>query len=106
MSLGRRLIRRRLKAECVDEYIRYHRAVPPELMEAYRTAGVLQLSCFVHEDDLVVFIEYDAEVMAREGVALSRNPVEQEWQALMRTLNHPDFEPLEYGEVFHLPREG
>ncbi len=106
MALERILIRRVLKPECVQDYIRYHQQVPPGLMDAYRKAGVRQLSCFVHENDLVVFIEVDGEAWANAQADLRHNPVEQNWQALMRTLNLPGFEPLTYEEVFHLPREG
>ncbi len=105
MPLGRLLIRRVLKPESVGDYIRYHQSVPPELMELYRKSGVLQLSCFLHENDLVVLIEYDAEQWVQAQEELGRNPVEQNWQALMRTLNLPGFEPLTYEEIFHLPRE-
>ncbi len=104
MTLGRLLIRRVMKPECVGDYVRYHQAVPRELIDLYRKSGVLQLSCFLHENDLVVFIEYDAEKWDQAQEELGKNPVEQNWQALMRTLNLPGFEPLTYEEVFHLPR--
>ena len=105
MKLERILIRRRMKPESVADYVRYHQAVPPDLLELYRKSGVLQLSCFLHGEDLVVFLEVDAERWAQAQEELARSPVEQDWQALMRTLNAPDFEPLTYQEVFHLPRE-
>jgi L-rhamnose mutarotase len=104
MELGRMIIHRRLKPESVGEYVRYHQAVPPGLMELYRKAGVLQLSCFLDDADLVVFIEYDAQRWAAAQDELRNNPVEQSWQALMRTLNDPGFEPRFLEEVFHLPR--
>jgi L-rhamnose mutarotase len=104
MRLGRIVIRRRMKPECVADYVRYHQAVPPELLDLYRKSGVLQLSCFLYGEDLIVFIEVDAERWTQAQEVLAHSPVEQDWQSLMRTLNAPDFEPLMYQEVFHLPR--
>ena len=105
MTLQRILIRRVLKPECVADYVNYHQNIPAGLMDAYRKAGVLQLSCFLHENDLLVFLEVNAEVWEQSQDELAHNQVEQNWQALMRTLNSPDFEPRTYTEVFHLPRE-
>jgi len=104
MSLQRILIRRVLKPECVADYVNYHRNVPAGLLEGYRKAGVLQLSCFLHENDLIVLLEVDGDAWARAQDDLAHSKVEQDWQALMRTLNLPGVEPLNYTEVFHLPR--
>jgi L-rhamnose mutarotase len=104
MALQRILMRRALKPECVADYVRYHQNVPAGLLEGYRKAGVLQLSCFLHENDLIVLLEVDREKWTAAQDDLSNSKVEQDWQALMRTLNLPGFEPLTYEEVFHLPR--
>jgi L-rhamnose mutarotase len=103
MSKARMLFRSRLKAESVDEYVRYHRAVWPDLLDAYRRAGITQISCFLSGTDLLVYSEYDVDVYRREKAALSRHPVEIKWQALMATLRDPTFKAVEYEEVFHMP---
>ncbi len=105
MGLQRILIRRVLKPECVADYVHYHQNVPPGVLEGYRKAGVLQLSCFLHENDLIVLLEVDGERWEKAQDDLAHSQAEQDWQALMRTLNLPGFEPLTYQEVFHLPRE-
>ena len=50
-----------LQPECIEEYRRHHRQVWPELEALYRQAGILQSSCFLHADRLLVFSEYDDE---------------------------------------------
>jgi len=91
-----------LKPESVDEYINYHQNVPPDLMKIYREYGITDLSCFLCENDLVVYIEVDVEIYERKKDGLANNPVDVEWQALMKTLNLPRFEPLNYREVFRM----
>lgn len=103
MSKRRMLSRSRLKPEGVQEYVRLHRQVWPELLEAYRTAGIAQISCFLSGLDLVVYSEYELEVYEKGKEALSRNLVEIRWQALIKPLRDPDFEQQALEEVFHMP---
>ncbi len=102
MAKERFLIRRKLKPESVAEYIQYHQNVPPALMEIYRECGVTDLSCFLCENDLVVYLEVESEKYALSKERLAQNAVDAEWQALMRTLNLPGFETLNYQEVFRM----
>jgi L-rhamnose mutarotase len=102
MNVRRFLIQRRLKPESVGEYILYHQNVPPELMEIYREAGVLDLSCFVCQNNLVVYLEVDDDVYRTKSAEVARNPVDSNWQALMATLNDPQAEILTYDEVFRM----
>lgn len=104
MSTRRILARRQLKPESVAEYRRLHDNLPPELAQAYRQAGFLQMSSFLCGNDLIFCGEVDAEVYAREQAALDQNPLERRWQALMETLNAPETVPQTYAEVFHWAR--
>ena len=47
MSRRRMVSLARLRAECVREYVRLHQQVWPELLEAYRQAGITRISCFL-----------------------------------------------------------
>lgn len=104
MSTHRILIRRQLKPERVAEYCRLHDNFAPELAQAYRQAGFVQMSSFLCGNDLIFCGEVDTEVYAQERAALEQNPLEQRWQALMQTLNAPDTISQAYTEVFHWPR--
>ena len=102
MTTARFLIQRKLKPESVGEYVLYHQTVPPELMKAYKEAGVLDLSCFVCSNNLVVYMEVDQEIYDFKRAELSKNPVESTWQTLMATLNDPNAEIISYDEVFRM----
>jgi len=104
MSTHKILTRRQLKPESVAEYCRLHDNFAPELAQAYRQAGFLQISTFLCGNDLIFYGEVDTEVYARERVALEKNPLEQNWQALMQTLDAPETISQTYTEVFHWPR--
>jgi L-rhamnose mutarotase len=102
MNIRRFLIHRRLRPESVGEYIVYHQNVPPGLMDIYRQAGVLDLSCFVCRNELVVYMEVDEDVYSKKSAELAENPIDKNWQMLMATLNDPQAEILTYDEVFRM----
>lgn len=102
MATERFLIRRKLKPESVGEYVRYHQNVPDELMEIYRQNGVVDLSCFLCENDLVVYIEVDGERYRENAEKIAKSKVDSDWQSLMATLNDPEFQILNYQEVFRM----
>jgi len=102
LNIRRFLIQRELKPESVGEYILYHQNVPPGLMDIYRQAGVLDLSCFISRNHLVVYLEVDDDVYKFKSAELAENPVDKNWQALMTTLNDPQAEILTYDEVFRM----
>lgn len=106
MSTHRTVSYSRLKPECVQEYIRWHQQVWPELLEVYRKAGIMQISCFLGGLDLVVYSEYDTEIYERERESLRQNPVETRWQALMQALRDPRRTGQELQEVFYMPPAG
>ena len=47
----------RIKADKIEEYKESHRHVWPELLAAYRQAGIRKISCFLHGVDLLVYTE-------------------------------------------------
>lgn len=101
MTKYRTLSLRRLKPECVPDYIHYHQQVWPELLEAYHQAGITRIDCCLNGSDLVVCIEYDSDVYEKRKDALRRNPIEIRWQALMETLRDTSVEQRFFEEVFH-----
>ncbi len=103
MPKRRMLSLSRLRPECLQEYVRLHQQVWPELLAAYRQAGITQIGCFLNGLDLIVYSVYESEVYENAKEPLSRNAVEVNWQALTQTLRDPDFEPRTFQEVFHMP---
>lgn len=71
----------RLNREHRDQYIDAHRNVPPELLARYRQAGIRNISVFLHEDLLFLYLESDDYAAAL--AALENDPIEREWDKLM-----------------------
>lgn len=91
----------RLKPECVETYKAYHRDVWPELLDAYRRAGITSISCFLNGCELAVYSEYEDTVYPASRAELDENVWERRWQEKMRELTDPTVEPVHYEEVFH-----
>ncbi len=102
MSKQRTIWLDRLKAESVQEYIRLHQQVWPELEAAYRQAGILQIGCYLNGCERVVFMEYESEIYDQARASLDSNPVEIRWQAIMKTLCDPQVERQKFTEVYYL----
>jgi L-rhamnose mutarotase len=94
------LIRRKLKPECVNDYLRWHQQVPEALVAEYKKAGVKEVSCFLLENELVVYLEVEQPMY--ENAGMGQNPVDMEWQALMAGFNDPDFQQMRYEEVYRM----
>ncbi len=94
----------RLKPECVDEYIEFHKNVWPELEAVYHAAGTTDICCYVNGTTLVVTIEEDPEIEETAGEPLAQNPVNRAWQSGMAKLLDPEFTPIVLDEVYRLPK--
>ena len=103
--MKRTMFRSRLKPECVEEYVRLHREVWPELLDAYRKAGITRVGCYLNGLDLLVYSERDPEIYEREKDALNKNPVGLRWDKLMATLRDQSFGNHEFEEVFFMQEQ-
>jgi len=74
----------RVRADRIDEYEAAHRAVPPELTDAIRTAGATDWTIWRSGTDLFHVIE--CEDYAALLADLSAEPVNTAWQARMAGL--------------------
>ena len=77
-------LRTRLQPGREPEYERAHRAVPPELVEAIRSAGVRDWT--IWRSGLDLFHLVDVENYAAMLAALQRLPVNVAWQARVNEL--------------------
>lgn len=94
-----------LKPECLAEYRKYHENVWPELVAAYRRAGIERISCFLHDTRLLVFFEYESEIYPESCEWLDKNEFEMKWAGFMQALADPSFKTIEFEEVYHMPSE-
>jgi L-rhamnose mutarotase len=71
----------RLNPQHREQYIEAHRNVPTELLARYHQAGIRNLSIFLREDILFLYLECDNYEAAL--ASLENDPIEREWGELM-----------------------
>jgi len=103
---GRLLVHYRLRPDTIQAYIRCHEQIEPELLALYREAGITEISCFLSGLDLMVYVQVEQERYEAAKEALDHSPLERSWQARMRTLHDPQFQPQHFQEVYRLPSAG
>jgi L-rhamnose mutarotase len=91
----RKLIKQRLKPECIDEYIKAHNEIWQELVDEYKNGGITQCSCFLDGTDLYVLMEYDDQ----KQIA---NKIDPKWQEYMNTLKDMTANSIEINEIFRM----
>lgn len=92
----------RIRPECLAEYTEYHRHVWPELEAVYRKAGFTGLSCFLNGNLLAIYLEYDDTLYPASKDWLDKNEVQLKWQSLMQPLSDPDFQKLDFDEIYRM----
>jgi L-rhamnose mutarotase len=92
----------RIKPECLEAYKEYHRHVWPELEAVYRQAGFTELSCFLNDNLLLIYLECDEARCAASRDWLDQNEFQRKWQALMQPLGDPAFTKLDFAEVYRM----
>jgi L-rhamnose mutarotase len=93
----------RVRPEKIDEYIRAHEAVWPEMLDALRGAGIRNYTIF--RDDNRMFGYFEADDLAAAGRYLAQQDVSTRWQDAMAGLLEervPDAGPPSLQEVFRL----
>ena len=86
----------KIKEECIDEYIKAHDNIWPELEEEYRQRGVTNITCFLDGSMLFVYMEYDEEKINE------KRPVEIKWHEYMSTLTDASWNVKNPREVYRL----
>ena len=92
----------RIKPECLDADKEHHRNVWPELEAVYRKAGFIGLSCFLSDNLLLVYLEYDEALYPASNAWLDTNEVQVKWQALMEPMSDPEFTKMDFEEVYRM----
>jgi L-rhamnose mutarotase len=93
----------RVRPEKIDEYIRAHQAVWPEMVDALRGAGIRNYTIF--RDDNRMFGYFEADDLAAAGRYLAQQDVSARWQDAMAELLEErvsDAGPPSLQEVFRL----
>ena len=93
----------RVRPDRLDEYVRAHEAVWPEMLEAIRGAGIRNYTIF--RDGNRMFGYFEADDLAAAGRYLAEQEVSARWQDAMAELLEervPDEGPPALVEVFRL----
>lgn len=98
--IKRKIFKSRIKPEYVERYIEYHKNVWPELLDEYRKAGYIKLNCFLNENELIIFLEYDEDIFWKSQEDLAKKDIQIRWQKLMSEVDDATFKSVEYKEVF------
>jgi L-rhamnose mutarotase len=98
----------KVKADKIDDYVKQHEAVWPEMLDALRRTGWQNYSLFMREDGLLFgyFETPESFQSALDGMA--REEINARWQEFMAPYfedlggAHADESMVELREVFHL----
>jgi L-rhamnose mutarotase len=93
----------RVRPDKIEEYIRAHRDVWPEMLDALRGAGIRNYTIF--RDGNRMFGYFEADDLAAAGRYLAQQEVSTRWQDAMAELlveRAPDGGPPALEEIFRL----
>ena len=93
----------RVKPDRVDDYVRAHREVWPEMLEALKGAGIRNYTIF--RDGNRMFGYFEADNLAAAAEYLEQQQVSARWQDAMADLldeRVPDAGPPPLAEIFRL----
>ncbi|QNA93547.1 MULTISPECIES: L-rhamnose mutarotase [unclassified Microbacterium] len=95
----------RLRPSRVDDYLRDHAEVWPEMLAALTEAGWTNYSLFIRRDEGIVIGYLETEDFARAQSEVARREVNTRWQASMAPYferGRPDGALDVWEEYFHL----
>jgi L-rhamnose mutarotase len=92
-----------VRPDKIDDYVRAHREVWPEMLDALSSAGIRNYTIFRHGSEM--FGYFEADDLEAAGEYLSRQEVSARWQDAMAELLEqrvPDEGPPALDEIFRL----
>jgi L-rhamnose mutarotase len=93
----------RIRPDKIEEYVKAHRAVWPEMLDALRTAGIRNYSIFRNGNE--VFGYFESDDLEAAGRHMAAQEVNSRWQDRMAGLLEervPDAGPPPLEEIFRL----
>jgi len=98
----------RLKPDGAEEYIRYHAAVWPGVLQMIKTCNIENYSIFLKDNYLFAYFEYSGSDFEADMDKMAADPKTQRWWDEVKPLMDP-IETREVGEfwagmeeIFHL----
>lgn len=78
-----------LRPEARDEYIRYHAAVWPEVLNTIWNCNIRNYSIFLRGNTLFAYFEYIGDDFAADMAKMAACPKTQEWWRIMEPMQEP-----------------
>jgi L-rhamnose mutarotase len=100
--------RLQVRISMMDEYIRHHRNVWPEMLEALRETGWHNYSLFLDESDGTLFGYFETPDFAAAKSGMAELEINAKWQELMSPYfvalegKKPDEGFIQLSQVFYL----
>ena len=79
----------RLRPEYEEEYIRYHAAVWPEVLQTIRDCNISNYSIFLRDGVLFGYFEYSGEDLKADMAKMGECPETQKWWKVMKPMQQP-----------------
>jgi L-rhamnose mutarotase len=75
-----------LRAGKLEEYVRYHADVWPEVLKTIRDCNIRNYSIFYKDDTLFAYFEYHGTDFDADMAKMAADPKTQEWWRIMELL--------------------
>ncbi len=78
-----------VKPEKLEEYVRYHAAVWPEILDMIRQCNIRNYSIFLKDHMLFAYFEYVGDDFDADMAKMAADPKTQEWWDIMMPMQQP-----------------
>ncbi|HVA01694.1 MAG TPA: L-rhamnose mutarotase [Terriglobia bacterium] len=78
-----------LRPGVLEEYVRYHADVWPEVLKTIRDCNIRNYSIFFKDDTLFAYFEYHGEDFDADMAKMAADPKTQEWWTIMEPMQAP-----------------
>jgi len=79
----------RVRAEHLESYKAYHRAVWPEVLSTIRACHIRNYSIYYRDGLLFAYYEYMGDDFAADMAKMAADPKTQEWWSVMMPMQQP-----------------
>ncbi|MGH9447538.1 MAG: L-rhamnose mutarotase [Terriglobia bacterium] len=79
----------KVRPERIEEYVRYHAAVWPEVLKTIHDCNIRNYSIFLKDDMLFAYFEYIGSDYKADMAKMAADPKTQEWWEIMEPMQAP-----------------
>ncbi|MGH9396008.1 MAG: L-rhamnose mutarotase [Terriglobia bacterium] len=79
----------KVRPDKIDEYVRHHAAVWPEVLKTIHDCNIRNYSIFLKDDTLFAYFVYVGDDFEADMARMAADPKTQEWWAIMNPMQVP-----------------